>query len=61
MFFTYVIYGDIYFLLNFFMDFFLLWSAGRFLRQKIVLWRLVSAALLGAAYALGGLFPTIYL
>ena len=59
MFFTYVIYGDIYFLLNFFMDLFLLWSAGRFLRQKIVLWRLVSAALLGAAYAFGGLFPTI--
>jgi len=61
MFSTYVIYGDIYFLLNFFIDFFLLWAAGRFLRQKAVLLRLLSAALLGAVYDFGSLYPQLVL
>ncbi len=47
----YVVYLDVLLLLNFCMDFLLLWTAGRTLRISTPLWRLLSAAGLGGAYA----------
>ncbi len=47
----YVVYLDVLLLLNFCMDFLLLWTAGRTLRISTPLWRLLSAACLGGAYA----------
>lgn len=47
----YVVYVDVLLLLNFCMDFLLLWAAGRFLRRSTPLWRLLLGAVLGSAYA----------
>lgn len=47
----YVVYLDVLLLLNFCMDFLLLWTAGRALRRRTALWRLLLAAALGGAYA----------
>ena len=47
----YVVYLDVLLLLNFCMDFLLLWSAGRVLRRTAPLWRLLLASALGSAYA----------
>jgi len=43
--------------LNFFLDFFLLWACGRFLRRETRLPRLLLAALLGAAYGAAMVVP----
>lgn len=53
----YVVYMDVLLLLNFCMDFVLLWAAGRFLRRQTPLWRLLLAALLGCGYASAMVLP----
>lgn len=55
----YIVYADILLALNFFMDFFLIWAAGRFLRLQGGLTRQLSAAALGAVYAVGILSPEL--
>ena len=47
----YVVYLDVLLLLNFCMDFLLLWTAGRVQRLATPLWRLLLGAALGGAYA----------
>jgi len=56
---NYVVYADILFALNFLMDFFLLWATGRFLRLPCLLRRLFPAALVGALYGVGVVFPQL--
>lgn len=50
---AYIIYLDILLLLNFCLDFLLLWAAGRFLRRRAALPRLLLSAALGAVYGAG--------
>ena len=45
------VYGDVYFLVNFSIDFLVLLLVGKFLRLRRIAWRLVLASLLGGAYA----------
>ena len=47
----YKVYLDVLLLLNFCMDFLLLWSAGRCLRRRVSLPRLLAASALGSVYA----------
>ncbi len=54
---AYTVYADVLLALNFFLDFFLLWAAGCFLRRRTPLWRLLAAAALGALYGAGLLLP----
>ncbi|MEG1500480.1 MAG: sigma-E processing peptidase SpoIIGA [Clostridiales bacterium] len=56
---NYIIYADVLFLLNFFLDFFLLWASGCFLRLSIAWTRLILASLLGAFYGAGLLLPQL--
>ena len=56
---AYVVYMDILLLLNFCMDFMLIWAAGRFLRRRAGLPRLLLAAALGAVYGAGIVFPSL--
>lgn len=58
---AYTVYADILLLLNFFLDFFLLWATGRFLRRETRVWRLLSAAILGAVYGTAMLIPQLYI
>lgn len=55
----YIIYADVLLALNFFLDFFLLWAAGRFLRLTSPLWRQLLAAVLGAGYGVGIVLPEL--
>lgn len=55
----YIIYADVLLALNFFLDFFLLWAAGRFLRRESSLLRLLAASALGALYGAGLLIPAL--
>lgn len=55
----FTVYIDVLFSLNFFLDFFLLWATGRFLRQDARVWRLLAAALLGAIYGAAMLLPAL--
>ena len=50
------VYGDVYFLVNFSIDFLVLLLVGKFLRLRRIAWRLVLASLLGGAYAIFALF-----
>jgi stage II sporulation protein GA (sporulation sigma-E factor processing peptidase) len=54
---TYTVYADVLFFLNLFMDFFLLWATGRFLRLTANYPRLLLAAFIGALYGVGFIFP----
>ena len=54
---TYVVYADVLLALNFFLDFFLLWVAGRFRRLKISYLKITVAAILGAFYGMGIVLP----
>jgi len=56
---TYTVYADVLFFLNFFLDFFLLWATGRFLRLSINYPRLLLAALAGALYGVCIIFPQL--
>ncbi len=51
-----VIYGDIYFIINFSMDFLVLYICGKIRRHKLKVIPLIFAASVGAIYALTALF-----
>jgi len=55
----YIVYADVVLALNFFLDFFLLWAAGCFLRRETTLPRLLAASALGALYGAGLLLPSL--
>lgn len=55
------IYVDVLFLINFVMDFGVLWAAARLSRIRFVSWRLAGAACLGAIYGILVLLPDLYL
>ncbi len=56
---NYTVYADLLFLLNFFLDFFLLWASGRFLRRRTRYVRLLLGAVLGALYGVGLVLPEL--
>ncbi len=51
-----VIYGDVFFLINFSMDFLALCLVAKLSHKKLRVWRLLAAAALGGGYALAALF-----
>lgn len=51
------VYVDVMLAVNFIMDFFILWAAGRMAHIKVGVWRLMLGALLGASYSLVIFFP----
>jgi stage II sporulation protein GA (sporulation sigma-E factor processing peptidase) len=53
------VYVDIMFLINLVMDFFIMWATAKLVGVKIVLQRLLAAALLGAIYSVGSVFPEL--
>jgi stage II sporulation protein GA (sporulation sigma-E factor processing peptidase) len=55
-----VIYVDVLFVINFVMDYGVLWAAARFSRTRFVAWRLACAACLGAIYGVLVLLPDLY-
>lgn len=56
---NYVVYADVLLVLNFLLDFFLLWATGRFLRLKPKAWRLLLAALIGSLYGVCVIVPEL--
>lgn len=55
------VYLDVTFLVNFIMDFFLLWATAKLARFKIVYSRIFISAAIGGIYSLGYLFPNLSL
>ncbi len=55
-----VIYVDVLFVINFIMDFGVLWAAARTSRTRFVAWRLACAACFGAIYGILVLLPDLY-
>lgn len=55
----YIVYADILLALNFFCDFFLLWTAGKILRRQISLLRILAASVIGAFYGLTAVIPAL--
>lgn len=55
----YIVYADILLALNFFCDFFLLWTAGKILRRKISLLRILASSVIGAFYGLTAIIPAL--
>ncbi|MGD0152676.1 MAG: sigma-E processing peptidase SpoIIGA [Thermacetogeniaceae bacterium] len=55
-----VIYVDVLFLINFVMDYGVLWAAARLSRIRFISWRLAGAACLGAIYGILVLLPDLY-
>lgn len=53
------VYADLTFLINFTMDFIILWATARLVGVPIAYLRLAAAALLGGVYAVGYLFPAL--
>lgn len=57
-----VVYVDLVILVNFVMDFFILWAAGKLAGLRVKALRLICGALLGAAYSMIIFFPqTVFL
>ena len=52
-----VVYGDVLFLVNFLMDFLLLWATARFGKYATSFVRLCAAAFIGAIYGVGMVIP----
>lgn len=52
-----VVYGDLFLLTNWVMDYLLLWATARFAGARAQTWRLAVSSFLGAAYATAFLFP----
>jgi stage II sporulation protein GA (sporulation sigma-E factor processing peptidase) len=52
------IYADVYYLINFLMDYTALWATARFARFRVRFWRLLLAASVGACYGVLILFPS---
>lgn len=57
---TSVIYGDVVFLINFIMDYLVLWATARLGQFKTASGRLALASLLGAVYSLLVLWPELH-
>jgi stage II sporulation protein GA (sporulation sigma-E factor processing peptidase) len=55
-----VIYVDVLFVINFVMDYGVLWAAARVSRTRFVAWRLACAACFGAIYGILVLLPDLY-
>ncbi len=53
------VYADITFLINFTMDFIIIWAAARLTGVQIAYFRITLAALLGGIYAVGYLLPNL--
>jgi stage II sporulation protein GA (sporulation sigma-E factor processing peptidase) len=51
------VYVDILFLINFLMDYVILWTAARLAQIRISFWRLAAGAGIGALYSVAVLFP----
>lgn len=51
------VYADLTFLVNFIMDFTILWATARFAGIKIIYYRIIMASLLGGIYAVGYIIP----
>ncbi|KUG03571.1 sporulation sigma-e factor processing peptidase (spoiiga) [hydrocarbon metagenome] len=54
------VYADITLLVNFIMDFIILWATARLTRITPVISRITAAAFLGGLYAVGYLFPQLH-
>lgn len=52
-----VIYADLIFLLNTYIDFLLLWLTSGIRKQQISMWRLIIAAMIGGLYSMLHLWP----
>lgn len=55
-----VVYADLTFLINFIMDFCILWATGKLVRVKLSYLRLIVAAIFGGLYAVGFLFLNLF-
>ncbi len=55
-----VVYADLTFLINFIMDFLILWATGKLIGIRLSYTRLVIASLLGGLYAVGYLFLDLF-
>jgi stage II sporulation protein GA (sporulation sigma-E factor processing peptidase) len=53
------VYADVTFLINFIMDFVILWATARLARITPVIKRIAAAAFLGGIYAVGSLIPQL--
>ncbi|MBO8159330.1 sigma-E processing peptidase SpoIIGA [Thermosyntropha sp.] len=53
------VYADITFIVNFVMDFFILWATAKLVGARIVYSRLLTGAFLGGIYGVGYLFPSM--
>lgn len=53
------IYADITFLVNFIMDFFILWATAKLAQVRIFYPRIFISAVIGGVYSVGYLFPTM--
>jgi len=53
------VYADLTFLINFIMDFVILWATARMAGTRVILFRLTAAAILGAIYSVIYLFPAM--
>lgn len=56
----YTVYLDVVFMINFFMDFVLLWATAKFSQVRTTRVRLVAGALVGAFYSLALLLPSLH-
>lgn len=54
----YIVYADILLALNFFCDFFLMWTTGRILRRNIKIYRILLASIVGALYGVVVILPS---
>ncbi len=55
-----VVYADLTFLINFIMDFFILWATGKLVGIRLSYPRLIIASILGSLYAVGYLFLDLF-
>ncbi|HBG22953.1 MAG: sigma-E processing peptidase SpoIIGA [Syntrophaceticus sp.] len=53
------VYVDMLFLINFLMDFVVLWAAARLAQVRVSIWRLFCGALIGAIYSILVLLPNL--
>lgn len=54
-----IVYADLTFLINFIMDFIILWVTGRLAHKKMSIKRLGLASFIGGIYAVGYLYPAM--
>lgn len=56
---AYVVYGDLLFIMNFLMDFTLLYAVARFGNFRVTILPLLAASLIGAIYGLAAIYPDL--